>query len=221
VVEKKRMGAQRSPVYEPGRLTAEAVFAAAESLFARHGFERTTMRTIAIEAEVNVGSVYQFFEDKQALLMAITADCLELVDRVFDDARLSLSRPPQLALSPAGKPGPIVTGVVAVIVEGLVGASAKRPMFRTLLGGGTTEGPMLEACEMLRARVEHHVFKLLKSAGHDRKLTRVRRTALICSYTISGLIGRVVTNDGRVSKPVVAELKTVLALYVFHTKSSG
>jgi AcrR family transcriptional regulator len=210
---------ERGPVYEPGRVTADAVFEAAERLFSQSGFERTTMRTVAAEAGVTVGSVYQFFDDKQAILDRISAQCLDLVDAVFTDARSLLGAHSTTTSAAVGSPGPAVTTTVSAIVEGLVRAAADRPMFRTLLVGSATDGPLHVASATVSARVEDRIEELLRSSRHHRSPARVRRTALVCNLTIRGLIGSVVTPERTIDRTLLAELETVLSLYVFHTKS--
>jgi AcrR family transcriptional regulator len=53
------------------------LIAAAESLFGRQGYERTSIGDVARKAGVGVGTVYHHFVDKRALL-------LELIDRFGD-----------------------------------------------------------------------------------------------------------------------------------------
>src|SRR5205809_320779 len=50
--------------------TRGRILAAAMELFRRRGFESTTMREIAREAGVALGSAYYYFESKEALVMA-------------------------------------------------------------------------------------------------------------------------------------------------------
>lgn len=50
------------------------ILAAAVKLFARHGFEKTTMADLAAEAEFAVGTLYKFFKDKQELYRTIIRD---------------------------------------------------------------------------------------------------------------------------------------------------
>ena len=50
--------------------TRRRILAAAIELFRRRGFESTTMREIAQEAGVALGSAYYYFESKEALVMA-------------------------------------------------------------------------------------------------------------------------------------------------------
>ncbi len=50
--------------------TRRRILAAAMDLFRSRGFEQTTMREIAHEAGVALGSAYYYFESKEALVMA-------------------------------------------------------------------------------------------------------------------------------------------------------
>ena len=50
--------------------TRGRILAAAMELFRRRGFESATMRDIAQEAGVALGSAYYYFESKEALVMA-------------------------------------------------------------------------------------------------------------------------------------------------------
>lgn len=59
------------------RLTRQAIINAAMILFKTHGFEQTTMRQIATAAEVATGTVFNYFEDKHALLYEVLYDDLE------------------------------------------------------------------------------------------------------------------------------------------------
>ncbi len=57
--------------------TRSRILAAALELFRRRGFDQTTMREIAAEAEVALGSAYYYFASKEALVMAFYAHANE------------------------------------------------------------------------------------------------------------------------------------------------
>ena len=57
--------------------TRARILAAALELFRRHGFDQTTMREIAAEARVALGSAYYYFASKEALVMAFYAQASE------------------------------------------------------------------------------------------------------------------------------------------------
>ncbi|HTO06474.1 MAG TPA: helix-turn-helix domain-containing protein [Myxococcota bacterium] len=57
-----------------GVATRRRVLQAAESLFARRGYEATSMADVAERASVGVGTLYHHFPDKRALLLALIDD---------------------------------------------------------------------------------------------------------------------------------------------------
>lgn len=58
----------------------EQILEAATRVFAKKGFRRATTREVAREAGVSEGTIYNYFEDKDALLMAIL-DALNETER--------------------------------------------------------------------------------------------------------------------------------------------
>ena len=65
------MTARRRPSQLRSRATVEAVVEAAAQVFERHGYAAGTTNRIAERAGVSIGSVYQYFADKDALLRAV------------------------------------------------------------------------------------------------------------------------------------------------------
>lgn len=105
----------RSP---QSRETRERILAAAERLFARHGFDGTTTRALTREAEVNLAAVNYHFGSKEGLLEAVFRNCFEPINRerlrLLDEAE---ARAP-------GQPLPIRTLLrmfVAPALEALAG----------------------------------------------------------------------------------------------------
>ena len=66
------MNAPINPVRITGKAeeTRARILNAALDLFRRQGFDQTTMREIAAEAGVSLGSAYYYFDSKEALVMA-------------------------------------------------------------------------------------------------------------------------------------------------------
>lgn len=61
--------------------TRAVILDAARSLFEEHGFDGTTMRVLAAEAGVGLGTIFAHFPDKAALLMATLLDDLARTDQ--------------------------------------------------------------------------------------------------------------------------------------------
>src|ERR1700689_5034937 len=57
--------------------TSARILDVALDLFRRRGFEQTTMRGIAAEAGVSLGSTYYYFESKEDLVMAFYEQAIE------------------------------------------------------------------------------------------------------------------------------------------------
>jgi AcrR family transcriptional regulator len=68
----------------------EQILGAATRVFAEKGFSRATTREVAREAGVSEGTIYNYFEDKEALLMAIM-DTLNETERRAEDFREGLA----------------------------------------------------------------------------------------------------------------------------------
>jgi AcrR family transcriptional regulator len=68
----------------------EQILGAATRVFADKGFSRATTREVAREAGVSEGTIYNYFADKEALLMAIM-DTLNETERRADDFREGLA----------------------------------------------------------------------------------------------------------------------------------
>ena len=61
--------------------TRELILDAARALFEERGFDGTTMRVLAAEAEVGLGTIFAHFPDKGALLIAALLDDLAQTDQ--------------------------------------------------------------------------------------------------------------------------------------------
>jgi AcrR family transcriptional regulator len=62
---------RRQPQQARSQERVNDILCAAEELFIEAGYEQTTTRAIATRAKVPIGSLYQFFPDKEAILKAL------------------------------------------------------------------------------------------------------------------------------------------------------
>src|SRR5579863_8296260 len=80
-----------SPLTSKSEQTRARVLAAALKVFRERGFHAATMREIAAEAGVAVGSAYYYFDSKDALVMAfyeqMQAQMIPVLDRILDESR--------------------------------------------------------------------------------------------------------------------------------------
>ncbi len=67
-----RLNPRKRPSQARAKATVEAILVAAAQVFRRQGYAATTTDRIAERAGVSVGSLYQYFPNKDAILVALT-----------------------------------------------------------------------------------------------------------------------------------------------------
>ena len=87
-----RTEARKSPSQERSRRTVDRILDAAARIFHECGYSGATTNAIADEAGVSVGSLYQYFPNKDALLVALTRRHIESTTTELADL-LSRSSP--------------------------------------------------------------------------------------------------------------------------------
>ncbi len=81
----KALEPRRRPRQERARQTVDAILEGAARIFRREGWDATTNR-IAEEAGVAIGSVYEYFPNKEALLLALAERHVELAEERVGEA---------------------------------------------------------------------------------------------------------------------------------------
>lgn len=61
----------------------ERILSAATTEFANNGFEYTSIQQIASKAQISVGSVYKYFDDKEALFTTVVQDGLSSLEELL------------------------------------------------------------------------------------------------------------------------------------------
>jgi AcrR family transcriptional regulator len=88
---------RRRPLQERSLATVSAILEAAAQVFARHGYAAGTTNRIAERAGVSIGTLYQYFPNKDALLVAIAERHISEAERLLRAVMTELiRRPPPL-----------------------------------------------------------------------------------------------------------------------------
>jgi len=77
---------RKTPVQARATVTVESISEATIQVLLGQGAERLTTTRVADRAGVSVGTLYQYFPNKQSLLFAVLEDHLEKVTKVVEDA---------------------------------------------------------------------------------------------------------------------------------------
>ena len=85
--------ARRVPTQERSRRRVAKVLDAAARIVVRHGVESLTTRDIAVAAGIPTASLYQYFADKEAVLIALAERDMDEMDTEVATALAELERP--------------------------------------------------------------------------------------------------------------------------------
>lgn len=130
----------------------EQILDAAAELVVRHGVEALTTREIAREAGVPVASLYQYFADKEQVLLALAARDMEEMDaQVIDD----LTRLDELT----------VASVVRTTMRAFVAVYHRRRAFVEIYLRGRTNAAVHQFGREHNARVARMLRSLALEAG--------------------------------------------------------
>jgi AcrR family transcriptional regulator len=111
---------RKTPVQARSTVTVEAIAEATVQVLLSHGTERLTTTRVAERAGVSVGTLYQYFPNKQSLLFAVLEDHLDKVSTAVETA---CDRARGLPLA----------AMVQAVVEEFVDAKMRRPDVSTAL----------------------------------------------------------------------------------------
>ena len=194
---------RRRPQQPRGQRRIETILDAAERVFAAMGYEATSTNQIAAEAHTSIGSVYQFFPNKEAILRALVARSQEQMRQVLDEVFAS---DPQDELSPDELLDRLLDPLVALYARGY----RMLALFVTLprVGDGAQAGEPL--VEEIIWRLDARLTRRMPGLSADRRELSVRMIV----ETVRALMPLMTTAEGQVRPEAVAELKRMLRAYI-------
>lgn len=177
---------RRRPRQARAQATAAAILEAAARVFAAHGYAAGTTNRIAERAGVSVGSLYEYWPNKDAILAA-------LLERHLDEARGVLG--PLVAEARGG------TRPLAEIVRGFVGAMvalhAHEPaLHRVLFEEAPIPARLRRALATLDAAMIAEIATLLREHPEARVADPTLAATLVV-HTAEALTHRLVLHLGR------------------------
>jgi AcrR family transcriptional regulator len=144
---------RKTPVQARAAVTVEAISEATIQVLLAHGADRLTTTRVAERAGVSVGTLYQYYPNKQSLLFAVLEDHL---DRVATSVEAACERTRRKPLAE----------MVKHVVEAYVGAKMERPDISIALYKVAADvgGPALVKRAGQRSRKA--IEQVLKTARH-------------------------------------------------------
>lgn len=195
---------RRHPSQMRGQQRIEAILDAAERLFAAGGYDATSTNQIAAAAHASIGSLYQFFPNKEAILRALVVRYQAQMRAVLQDALATAD--PEDALPPAAILDHVLDPLVAAYARGYRTLALLLALPRAGEGARAGEPLVEEIVRMLDARVARR----LPHANPERRALAVRMVV----ETVRALLPLTATADGLVRPEAVAEMKRMVRAYI-------
>ncbi|HZV09651.1 MAG TPA: TetR/AcrR family transcriptional regulator, partial [Novosphingobium sp.] len=157
--------ALRAPMQGRSKASYERMLAAAEALLVAHGSDEFTLAEVSRKGRVSIGSIYNRFESKDALLHAVQLRIMERVDAQMH-ARIAAARQSAASL------GALVPALIEAIAETLREcADLMRPLMQR-----ASSDPLVAATGKASYAATANAFKeaLLVHAGEIAYPDRLR-----------------------------------------------
>ena len=193
---------RREPRQARSRERVGEILRSAEAILSAEGFDALTVRRIAQEAGVPVGSIYQFFPDKAAVVDALAAAYIAQFDEQIDAL---------VALSDAER----WQDVVGTLVDAFTGLYRSNPGYVALWSGRHVSPELARADEANNAAIAAGVRRILVVQAGFRDgedLGRIARIAVVVADALLQFAFREGGAGG--DDAVLEELKVLLRLYL-------
>lgn len=191
---------RRSPVQGRSQATVDAVLAAAAQILARHGPEAATTNAIAERAGVSIGTLYQYFADKDALIDVLATRHIEEMEAVLFGA---------LADAGADERG-LIDGAER-LVAAILAAHKVDPRLHHALHQVLPRKKM-STIDRLEMRMEETVTAVLQ-AREGLTAAAAERTAVMLVRGLGGMIRTTMRRDpGRLDDPRLGQVMARLII---------
>lgn len=172
--QKSRTQLRKLPQQERSKMTVDAILTATAHILIEDGYDKASTNRIAELAGVSIGSLYQYFPNKEALIASLAErHAMEMIDMVETKLRDLFDAP--------------LKTVIQEIVRGCIAAHAVNPSLHRVL---TEQVPSVENLKQVK-NAEEQIKALLRNYlekhDHQHKLQNLDLTIFILGRTVESL----------------------------------
>ena len=143
---------RRAPTQQRSRKRVERILDAAAALITEHGVDGVSTRSIAAHAQVPVASLYQYFADRNEIILALVQRDTAEMDRQVAKAIGALE-----------KPG--LRSLITATVEAFVDVYHRRPAFVMIWWRGRTNPAVVEFCRAHNKQIARSLYHYAVESG--------------------------------------------------------
>lgn len=201
-VKKKAAPLRRAPQQERGQRRLDKILEAAGKVIAKVGYEAATTNAIARQARTSIGSLYQFFPNKEAILQALAdrylSEMRAMHDTMLDETAAQLPMP----------------DLYDRIIGTLAHFHATHPAFETLFFGSTNSPQLAAAANQLTQECVGRVEALMAVREPQLDAGRRRLCATINVHVMKALMHVAQESKAGFRADLLAEIKTLLLAHM-------
>ncbi|MEO0537818.1 MAG: TetR/AcrR family transcriptional regulator [Cyanobacteria bacterium P01_A01_bin.123] len=195
---------RRQPKQARSQERVKQILDVSEQLFLEIGYDATTTRAIAARAKVSVGSLYQFFPDKEAILKALSIRYMQTQYQRFLD--LHTSEAVTLPLRS------YVNQMIDVFDQFYTDYPGSRAIFEQLLN--TITWSAIEKIDDFDYQVVDELARFFHARKPSLSMTKCERIAMVITKSITELLWLSLSGDQGFRQELVAETKLLTLSYL-------
>jgi AcrR family transcriptional regulator len=196
-----RLSPRKQPSQERSRATVEVILAAATRVLCKHGYDGATTNQIAEQAGVSVGSLYQYFPNKEAIVGA-------LIER--HDAEMWQVFAGGVA---GGAARPFVE-VVPQVIDALFDAHLVDPTLHRVLHETVPRVGKLARLRETNEKARELVEGMLRARRHELAVHDLAAAAFVVVEAVEALIHQAVELPAAEAAAVRREATTLVVRYL-------
>lgn len=185
MADRKRQIRRRKPIQDRSSATVDALLEATAQILLSHGYDRASTNEIARRAGVSIGSLYQYFDNKDALVAELARRHFGHIERVVVEHMMPL----------AGEAAEL-RAVVTRLVGALVAVHRVNPRLSQVLEAEVPRVGELRVIEDLGQRSEVLVAERLSAIRHQLRPDNLVLAAQIMVRAVSGIMQATVRRSG-------------------------
>jgi AcrR family transcriptional regulator len=193
---------RRVPQQDRGQRRVDKILEAAALLFAGVGYEAATTNAIAAKANTSIGSLYQFFPNKEAILHALATRYLEQLRAVYDTI---------LTAETACLPLPVL---LDCIIDPLVEFKLAHPGFEAIVAGAHNSPNLAATAAELHQVLIQRVEAIFAARAATLEPAQLRLYASVSVAVAEALFPLAEANQLVPRLEFVAEIKRLLLVYL-------
>ncbi|UCG51678.1 MAG: TetR/AcrR family transcriptional regulator [Candidatus Latescibacterota bacterium] len=194
---------RRAPKQARSRERYKKILDTAANLFFEKGFDGATTNEIAHRAGISIGSLYQYFDNKEAIVAALTDRYVEALKDVTVD--VITTDVEDLPTAPA----------VDRLLDPILKFHSAHPEFRPLWLGAEVSQELKDSMQAMDDEVVRRVGALLEARAPKIPRERARMVVTVMHLGLKSLLGLFGRSDTpRLKALAAAEMKRMFTAYV-------